>query len=230
MNDIVEKLEKRLDYPFENKNLIIEALTHKSYKKPYNNERLEFLGDAVLDLIVGEYLFHKFPHVPEGDLSKLRASLVNEKGFERLANILNLGECIFISTAEENNKGRQKPSLLSNAFEAVIGALYLEAGLPKVHDFVIPLLEEAYPRIDMESIFKDFKTTLQEFTQAHQGITPEYKLESSFGPDHKKEFEVSVNIHGTQISIASGRSKKEAQQNAAKIALKRLQKGDSDAK
>ncbi|DAB34469.1 MAG TPA: ribonuclease III [Sulfurospirillum sp. UBA12182] len=224
MTRAVEELQKRLDYQFKNKNLIIEALTHKSYKKPYNNERLEFLGDAVLDLIVGEYLYHEFPHVPEGDLSKLRASLVNEKGFEKLAKLLNLGSFIYISTAEENNKGRDKPSLLSNAFEAVMGALYLEAGLQKVKPIVISLLEEAYPKIDLETIFQDYKTTLQEFTQANQGITPEYILENSSGPDHKKEFEVSVNIRGHRIAIAKGRSKKQAQQNAAKIALELLNK------
>jgi ribonuclease-3 len=222
MNKDLKTLQKRLGYQFENQNLIIEALTHKSYKKPYNNERLEFLGDAVLDLIVGEYLFFKFKNVPEGDLSKLRASLVNEKGFEKLARVLNLGDCIYLSTAEENNNGREKPSLLSNAFEAVIGAMYLEAGLEKVRALVVEILEKAYPQIDLDTIFKDYKTTLQEFTQANQGITPEYIMERSFGPDHQKEFEISVNIHGKQISKALGKSKKEAQQKAAKIALEIL--------
>ena len=222
MQKNLENLQKRLDYQFKNKNLIIEALTHKSYKKPYNNERLEFLGDAVLDLIVGEYLFFKFTNVSEGDLSKLRASLVNEKSFEKLARILKLDECIYLSTAEENNRGREKPSLLSNAFEAVAGALYLEAGLDKTRSIVVPILESAYEKIDLDTIFKDYKTTLQEFTQANQGVTPEYITERSFGPDHQKKFEVSVNIHGKQISKAIGKSKKEAQQNAAKIALERL--------
>lgn len=224
MKKLVDELQKRLDYQFKNQNLIIEALTHKSYKKPYNNERLEFLGDAVLDLVVGEYLYFHFPNVPEGDLSKLRASLVNEKGFEKLAKLLKLGECIHISSAEENNEGREKSSLLSDAFEAVIGAIYLEGGMEQARDVTIPLLERAYPRIDLDTIFKDYKTTLQEFTQAHKGVTPEYKLESSFGPDHKKEFEISVNIHGHQISVAKGKSKKDAQQKAAKIALDLLTK------
>ena len=224
MSNSVDDLQGRLDYQFKDKNLIIEALTHKSYKKPYNNERLEFLGDAVLDLIVGEYLYAKFPKVPEGDLSKLRASLVNEKGFEQLAKILDLGDFIYLSSAEENNSGREKASLLSNAFEAIIGAFYLEAGIERVKSFVIPLLERAHPRIDLDTIFKDYKTTLQEYTQAHQGITPEYTLERSFGPDHKKEFEISANIHGKQVAIAKGKSKKEAQQNAAKIALAILTK------
>lgn len=218
------ELQKRLGYQFENQNLIIEALTHKSYKKHYNNERLEFLGDAVLDLIVGEYLFFTFTDVPEGDLSKLRASLVNEKGFEKLARLLKLGECIYLSNAEENNSGREKPSLLSNAFEAVVGALYLEAGLERTRSIIIPILESAYPKIDLDSIFRDYKTTLQEFTQANQGVVPDYIVERSFGPDHQKEFEISVNIDGKMISKALGKSKKEAQQNAAEIALSLLVK------
>jgi len=224
VGDNVKILQKRLDYQFKDQDLIIEALTHKSYKKPYNNERLEFLGDAVLDLIVGEYLYHKFPNVAEGELSKLRASLVNEKGFEKLAQILNLGEHIYISLAEENNKGREKPSLLSNAFEALMGALYLEAGLQKSKEVCIDLLNQAYPIIDMNAVFRDFKTTLQELTQAKFGETPEYRLIRAYGPDHKKEFEMAVVVQDKEISRATGKSKKEAQQASAKIALETLKK------
>ncbi|KFL33460.1 MULTISPECIES: ribonuclease III [unclassified Sulfurospirillum] len=224
MQKRLEAIQKRLGYQFRDQNLIIEALTHKSSKQPYNNERLEFLGDAVLDLIVGEYLYHEFTEVAEGELSKLRASLVNEKSFEKLARLLHLGEYIYISLAEENNNGREKPSLLSNAFEAIIGALYLEAGLEKARDLAVALLEEAYPKIDMDAIFRDHKTTLQELTQAHFGMTPEYRLVRSFGPDHKKEFEIAVSVRGRDLSIASGKSKKEAQQKAAMLALEILKK------
>ena len=224
MQKRLEAIQKRLGYQFKDQNLIIEALTHKSSKQPYNNERLEFLGDAVLDLIVGEYLYHEFTQVAEGELSKLRASLVNEKSFEKLARLLHLGEYIYISLAEENNNGREKPSLLSNAFEAIIGALYLEAGLEKAKDLAVALLEEAYPKIDMDAIFRDHKTTLQELTQAHFGMTPEYRLVRSFGPDHKKEFEIAVNVRGRDLSVASGKSKKEAQQKAAMLALEILKK------
>lgn len=224
MQKRLEALQKRLGYQFKNQDLIIEALTHKSSKQPYNNERLEFLGDAVLDLIVGEYLYLEFMDVAEGELSKLRASLVNEKSFEKLARLLHLGEYIYISLAEENNNGREKPSLLSNAFEAIIGALYLEAGLEKARALAIALLEEAYPKIDMDAIFRDHKTTLQELTQAHFGMTPEYRLVRSFGPDHKKEFEIAVSVRGRDLAIASGKSKKEAQQKAAMLALDILKK------
>jgi ribonuclease-3 len=216
------RLEERLGYSFENKQLIIEALTHKSYKKPYNNERLEFLGDAVLDLIVGEFLFHKFPDEDEGVLSKIRASLVNESGFALLAKKIGLGEHIYLSLAEENNDGREKPSLLSNAFEAVIGAIYLEAGLSEAREIVVKLINETYPRIDLDTLCKDYKTALQELTQATHGTTPVYELVGSSGPDHKKEFEIAVTLSGKTIAKARGRSKKAAQQKAAEIALAKL--------
>jgi ribonuclease-3 len=216
------QLEKRLNYTFKNKQLIIEALTHKSYKKPYNNERLEFLGDAVLDLIVGEYLFSKFPNSNEGVLSKIRASLVNESGFTLLARAIDLGEYIYLSAAEENNNGRNKPSLLSNAFEAIIGAIYLEAGLEKAKEISIALLEASHPKIDLDSLSKDYKTALQELTQATHGVTPQYELLGSSGPDHKKEFEIAVTLNDQTIATAKGKSKKEAQQKAAQIALEAL--------
>jgi len=215
-------LEKALSYQFKRDDLITEALTHKSYKKPYNNERLEFLGDAVLDLIVGEYLFKKFPKEDEGVLSKIRASLVNEKGFTKLALNIDLGESLLISGAEENNYGRTKPSLLSNAFEAIIGAIYLESGLEPTAEIAIRLIENAYETIDLNSLSKDFKTTLQELTQADFGETPNYKLVRAFGPDHKKEFEIAVELQNRIIASAIGRSKKEAQQRAAEIALRTL--------
>ncbi|MBN2815225.1 MAG: ribonuclease III [Campylobacterales bacterium] len=220
----IESLEKRLGYTFQDKQLILEALTHKSYKQSYDNERLEFLGDAVLDLIVGEYLFVKFRKSNEGKLSKIRASLVNEMGFDKLARSLDLGEYILLSNAEENNGGREKPSLLSNAFEAIIGAVYLEAGLQKAQDMVIRILESNYDEISLDSLFRDFKTTLQEMTQASYGITPEYKVIASRGPDHKKEFEVGIFIEGKEYARAIGKSKKIAQQKAAEKVVKILTK------
>jgi len=221
-NNNLNELEEKLGYSFKDKKLLDEALTHKSFTKEYNNERLEFLGDAVLDLIVGEYLFEKFPKTAEGNLSKLRASLVNEKGFEKLAKLLDLGKYIRISMAEENNKGRTKPSILANGFEAVMGAIYLESGLEKAREIVLKLLETAYPKIDLDSIFKDYKTTLQEITQAKFGVIPKYTVVKATGPDHKKEFTVEVSIDDKVIDSAVGNSKKEAQQKVAKKALDKL--------
>lgn len=225
MSDI-KQLEQCLGYQFQSEALIVEALTHKSSKKPYNNERLEFLGDAVLDLIIGEFLFERFPKSNEGELSKMRASLVNEKGFANLAREIELGKYIYISAAEENNKGRSKPSLLSNAFEAIMGAIYLEAGLEIVREITNCLLEKVYPQIDLTTLFYDYKTTLQEVTQAKFGETPVYELLESFGPDHKKEFKIAVMIQGKEYARAIGRSKKEAQQETARMALEILENGE----
>lgn len=221
--DAIEELQDRLGYRFENRELLIQALTHKSVKKRENNERLEFLGDAVLDLIIGEFLFENFPNANEGELSKMRASLVNEKSFAKMANYIKLGEAIFISQAEESNKGRNKPSLLSNAFEAIIGAIYLEKGIETAREIVTKIVKEVYPKIDLVSLFRDYKTALQELTQAKFGITPEYILVRSSGLDHEKEFEVVACIAGKEYSRGIGRSKKEAQQEAARLTLEMLQ-------
>lgn len=215
-------LEEKLNYYFKDKALLTQALTHKSLKKPYNNERLEFLGDAVLDLIVGEFLFHKFKNNAEGDLSKLRAALVNEKSFAKLAEFLNLGEFIFMSVAEENNGGRTKPSILSDALEALIGALYLESGFLEAKKVALKLIEENFPRIDAKNLIKDYKTKLQEITQAKLAQTPEYELLRAFGPDHKKSFEIALKLEGKEMARAIAKSKKEAQQLAAKLTLEKL--------
>jgi len=227
MNNQFTKLEECLDYRFNDKNLIIEALTHKSYKKPYSNERLEFLGDAVLNLIVGEYLYNKFPNSNEGELSKMRASLVNEQGFTKLAIQINLGDYIFLSNAEDRNKGREKPSILSDAFEAIMGAIYMESGLQTVKTIILKLLEVGYEQINLDNLFSDYKTALQEVTQAKFAMIPEYKIEGATGPDHQKEFEISIWIDGQCYGKAKGKSKKVAQQAVAKIALDNIKEQDN---
>jgi len=178
----------------------------------------------VLDLIVGEYLYHLFPKAEEGILSKLRAALVNEDSFTRLAKRLNLGKYLFLSPAEENNRGREKPSILSSAFEALIGALYLEAGFDKAKEVALKLLKEEFPVITPEELLKDYKTTLQEITQAHFGVVPEYRLISATGPDHKKEFEIGVYINDKEYARAKGKSKKTAQQEGARLTIEKLKK------
>jgi len=218
----IKELEKCLDYQFKNKDLILEALTHKSFKKPYNNERLEFLGDAVLNLIVGEYLFYKFPDSNEGELSKIRASLVNEKGFTLLANKINLGDYIYMSSAEDRNQGRLKASILSDAFEAIMGAIYIESGIEVLKPIILKLLERSYDKINLDELFSDYKTALQEITQARFGCIPEYRLVKAFGPDHKKEFEMEIYIDDKLYGKAIDKSKKLAQQKVAKIAIDKL--------
>ncbi|PAF54476.1 ribonuclease III [Helicobacter sp. 13S00482-2] len=217
-------LENDINYTFQNKDLLIEALTHKSYKISADNERLEFLGDAVLDLIVGEFLFHKFPQSTEGNLSKMRAGIVNEKGFMRLALCIKLGDYLYISQSEEQNHGRHKPSILSDAFEALMGAIYLEGGLQEVKKIVHTLLEKVYPNEDFESLSLDYKTSVQELSQAKFFEIPTYELISESGPDHCKEFEMILSIKGVQYARAKGRSKKDAQQKCAQIAYEKLKK------
>ena len=217
----LEELQKAINYHFNDKDLLIRALTHRSCKDRSNNERLEFLGDAVLDLLVGEYLYKKFPGDDEGDLSKLRACLVNENGLAKFALKLNLGKYIFISQSEEHNDGRQKHSILSNTFEAIIGAVYLESGLSKAAQIIYELLESCYDKIDF-SLSNDYKTLLQELTQERFNTIPEYRVISQSGPDHKKTFEVALFLDDKEYARASGGSKKKAQQKCAKITYKKL--------
>lgn len=222
----LEKLQEKLGYKFKNLTHLKIALTHKSAKNGHNNERLEFLGDAVMDLIVGEYLFKKFSS-DEGDLSKLRAALVNESSFSKFAKFLGIGENLNMSLSEERNGGREKPSLLSDAFEAIMGAVYLESGLQNTARIAIAILEILYPRISFNELVKDYKTALQELTQAKFGVTPEYILLGSSGPDHKKSFEMAALVGGKRLSSAVGASKKEAEQKCAQIAIELLQNGSS---
>ena len=222
----LEKLQEKLGYKFKNLTHLKIALTHKSAKNGHNNERLEFLGDAVMDLIVGEYLFKKFSS-DEGDLSKLRAALVNESSFSKFAKFLGIGENLNMSLSEERNGGREKPSLLSDAFEAIMGAVYLESGLQNTARIATAILEILYPRISFNELVKDYKTALQELTQAKFGVTPEYVLLGSSGPDHKKSFEMAALVGGRRLSSAVGASKKEAEQKCAQIAIELLQNSAS---
>ncbi|AFI06057.1 ribonuclease III [Helicobacter cetorum] len=221
-NNPYETLERALGYSFKDKRLLEQALTHKSCRLALNNERLEFLGDAVLDLIVGELLYHKFYQYNEGKLSKLRASIVSEQGFTKLAKAISLHDYLRVSTSEEVSKGREKPSILSSAFEALMAGVYLEAGLDKTRKITERLLNRAYKRLDLEYLFADYKTALQELTQAKFGVIPKYELLKESGPDHHKEFEIALFINNTIYAKAKGKSKKEAEQQCALQGLNKL--------
>lgn len=221
--DRLQDLQEHIKYFFRDEMLLKTALTHKSYDRSKNNERLEFLGDAVLDLLIGEYVFRKHSG-NEGDLTKLRASLVNESSFAKLARAIHLGDYIFISLSEERNLGRDKNSILSDAFEALIGAVYLDSGIENARVIAYNLLEMVYKEIDLDSLFVDYKTSLQELTQLIFGSIPQYELISTKGPDHNKEFLMQIKINNEIYANASGRSKKEAEQHCAKVAFDRLKK------
>lgn len=217
----MQNLEKSILYEFKDKDLLKQALTHKSQTGHKHNERLEFLGDAVLDLVVAELLFENFKDVAEGKLSKLRAALVNEKSFAKIASSIDLGKFILMSSSEQSNNGRNKPSILSDAFEAIIGAIFLESGFNKAKEISLFLIRKNFPDISLD-LCKDYKTELQEYTQANMAQTPQYLTLRAFGPDHKKKFEVSLELDGKEFARAISSTKKEAQQIAAKITLEKL--------
>ncbi|MDR2034904.1 MAG: ribonuclease III [Helicobacteraceae bacterium] len=224
MKNPLESLEKKIGYRFKSRDLLQTALTHRSVKGRENNERLEFLGDAVLDLIVGEYLFRRFSNYGEGDLTKLRAALVSEEAFARIAFFLGLDEAIFLSASEARSLGRAKPSILANAYEALIGAIYLDRGIEAAKKCAIAALEASFGEIDSAKLLNDYKTKLQELTQAKFGAIPEYRVVGEAGPDHKKEFEISLSVDGVDLALGKGASKKAAEQKAAQAALIALEK------
>jgi ribonuclease-3 len=225
VNDNLKSLEERVGYRFVSADLLVTALTHRSVKGREDNERMEFLGDAVMDLIVGEYFFRRFPTYGEGDLTKLRASLVSEEAFSKVATFLKLDEAVFLSPSEARNSGRKKPSILANAYEALIGAIYLDGGLEAARKCAIAAIEALFgDSVDIDVLSGDYKTKLQELTQAKFGVAPEYRVVGEKGPDHKKEFDVSLRLNGTDIARGSGGSKKAAEQDAAKAALAALEK------
>ena len=218
------ELEDKIGYQFKNKNLLWQALTHSSYanegkKHGRNNERLEFLGDSVLSVIVAKHLFLKYKDIPEGELTKLRASLVCEKALDVFAQQLGLGEYLRLGKGEEMTGGRSRPSILADAFEAVIAALYLDGGYQAAQKFVLSFIPE---NLDVKSAnqLADYKTTLQEIIQQNREEKIEYVLADEKGPDHAKVFTAEVLLNSNVIGVGEGSSKKQAEQNAAKEALK----------
>ena len=227
MSDL-NALERTLGYKFHNAQLLKTALTHKSCKVGEDNERLEFLGDAVLDLIVAQELFALFPAASEGELTKLRSALVSESSFAKIADHLGLGGHLALSTSEARSKGRAKPSILCDGFEAVIGAIYLDGGLKAAAKTALTALHTCFDPFTPERLINDPKSQLQELTQARLGVIPEYRLASAAGPDHKKIFEIELVISDLVMARAKGKSKKLAEQAAAKIALDSLLEAQSE--
>ncbi|HXF84678.1 MAG TPA: ribonuclease III [Anaerolineales bacterium] len=218
-------LSQRLNLPFSNLSLLTRALTHRSFvnENPNaleDNERLEFLGDAVLDFVVGEWVYHRFPEMSEGDLTKTRAALVSNDQLALFARRLDLGRALRLGRGEYTSGGRERDSLLGSAFEALIGALYLDSGIEAVKAFVHPLLDEWQTRILEEE--RNPKSRLQEWAQSEKLGTPQYVTVSSHGPDHAREFVVEVRIQGVTYGRGYGPSKQAATRNAAQDALDKL--------
>ena len=224
----VELLETRVGYAFPDRSLALTALTHKSWVNENrdagseDNERLEFLGDAVVDLAVSWRLMERLPEAREGEMSRIRASLVSTDALAPVARELGLGDLLRLGKGEESTGGRAKQSLLANTVEAVVGAVYLADGLGPVMDFVDRFL---LSRLDLSAPLgsvRDYKTRLQEQAQSHLSAVPRYKVVGETGPDHAKVFEIAVVIGGKPYGRGAGRSKKEAEQAAAREALAAL--------
>ncbi|HEY4554798.1 MAG TPA: ribonuclease III [Bacillaceae bacterium] len=222
-----KEFQSRIDVHFQNEALLKQAFTHSSYvnehrKKPHeDNERLEFLGDAVLELTVSQYLFRKYPTMSEGELTKLRAAIVCEPSLVMFANELKFGEAVLLGKGEEMTGGRNRPALLADAFEAFIGALYLDRGLEVVQSF---LERVVFPKVDAGAFshVMDFKSQLQEYVQRDGAGTLEYKILHEEGPAHNRVFVSQVFLNDLVLGEGSGRSKKEAEQHAAQMALGKL--------
>jgi ribonuclease-3 len=235
-----EQLEERLGYRFKTPELLEHALTHSSalpelrseraedsapLASMRDNERLEFLGDAVLELLAREYLLESFPDWNEGQLSKSRARLVNAHSLEVAARRINLGECLRLGRGEEKTGGREKPTLLADAFEAVVAAVYVDAGLEAARDMLKRLLfEQALEERGERIADSDRKSALQEFLQGRGKPPAEYRLSGESGPDHQKQFQVEVWILGECMASGQGSTKKEAEQRAAQSAMELLER------
>lgn len=219
-------LERRIQHRFAHPELLETALTHSSFaneQKPQQvqyNERLEFLGDSVLSIVVSQYIFTHYTMLPEGDLSKVRATVVCEKSLASFARRLELGLFLRMGRGEEQNHGRQRDSILADTFEALLAALYLDAGLETVTAFLMPFVEPAVEAAIEGHRFQDYKTELQEIVQKNKEEQLSYQLVASHGPDHNKVFEVEVYLNSNPIARGQGKSKKEAEQQAARAALR----------
>lgn len=223
-----ESLEKTIGYTFKDKNIISNALTHSSFANEHKmsgkhcecNERLEFLGDSVLSLIVSEYIYDKYGKRPEGELTKIRAQVVCSRSLSSFANKISLGDYLYLGKGEEAS-GRNKPTILENAFEALIAAIYLDSNSSKetVAKFLLPLISDGIEEASEDQMAHDYKTSLQHFVQASGKDKIQYMLVNEYGPDHQKTFEVEVRLNSNVVGKGSGKSKREAEQAAAKEAL-----------
>lgn len=221
-------LQKKLGYKFKNRNYLHTALVHKSYVNEGNsdpfktNERLEFLGDSVLDLIISNFIFQRYEHWTEGHLTKFRSSLVNEAKLCTFAKRIDLGEFLLMGKGESNTGGKNKCSLLANAFEAVVAAVFLDSDFPTVNQVVMALLRGDISDFALKRNLNDFKSQLQDYCQTHLKVNPTYHVVREIGPEHEKTFVVQVSIHQHLLGYGYGKTKKEAQAAAAEETLQIL--------
>lgn len=230
----VNRLEKSIGYVYRDKGKAFQAIVHSSYAYEHrrdgitSNERLEFLGDSVLNFLITKKLFKEVSDMPEGEMSKLRASVVSEASLSECAKEMNIGDVLLLGKGEEIMGGRKRPSILADAMEAIIGSVYLDGGLEAADEFVSRFLKENYKKAINGTLFCDYKTKLQEEVQKSSNSSIKYTVISETGPDHDKVFTVAVFVNGEQMGQGSGKTKKEAEQKAAGDALNRIKSEAQD--
>lgn len=225
MDQTILEFSEKIQYTFQNEEFLQNALTHSSYAYEKNspqvksNERMEFLGDSVLSVTMSEYLYRHFEDLPEGELSKIRARIVCEETLFKAAQDLEIGKNLLLGHGEEQMGGREKASLLSDAFEALLAAIFLDGGIDTARNWVLSVLKDSITLAVEGKILTDYKTDLQEKIQKNPNDRLEYVLEKEEGPDHNKKFTVNVLLNGAPLGSGEGKSKKDAEQSAAKAAL-----------
>jgi len=228
LKNSISDFEKIINYEFRNKNNIIMAFTHSSYsnenknEKLMNNERLEFLGDSVLNITVSEFLYKNYPNLSEGEMTKIRASVVCENTLMTCSSNIRAGDFLLLGKGEEQTGGRKRSSILSDVFEAIIGAIYIDDGLESAKKFILSQLKQHIENAVKGFCIKDYKTQLQEMVQKNGDVKIAYEVISENGPDHDKVFVTQVSIQGAPYGTGKGKSKKEAEQNAAKEAIEKV--------
>ena len=221
----MERIEKNIGYKYKNKDLLKKALTHTSYayeNKLESNEKLEFLGDSILEFVSSRYLYEKYPELKEGEMTKVRATVVCEESLYKIAKMHNFGDFLYLGKSEQKTGGKNRPAILADSVEAVIAAMYLDGGLEPVNKFIIENLKDEIEVATKHVGDKDYKTVLQEKLQANGEVKIEYEIVSETGPDHDKLFKAQVKCNGEILASGEGKSKKEAHMSAAKKALDNL--------
>ena len=221
----MQTIEEKIGYTFQNKELLKKALTHTSYAYENNidsNEKLEFLGDSILEFVSSKYLYENYPELKEGEMTKVRATVVCEKSLHKVAKMHDFSDFLYLGKSERKMGGQERPAILADSVEAVIAAIYLDGGIEQAEKFIIQSLKEDIEIATKHVGDKDYKTVLQEKLQEHGDVKIEYEIIKEEGPDHNKSFEVQVSCDGKKLAKGKGRSKKEAQMNAAQKALEKL--------
>ena len=221
----IETVEKSIGYIFKNKELLKKALTHTSYAHENNkesNEKLEFLGDSILEFVSSKYIYNKYPKLKEGEMTKVRATVVCEESLYKIAKLHGFSDFLFLGKSEVKTGGKNRPAILADSVEAVIAAIYLDGGLEEADKFIIQNLDKEIEKATKHVGDKDYKTVLQEKLQEHGDVKIEYEIINETGPDHDKHFEAQVKCNGKILAEGKGKSKKEAHMHAAKKALENL--------